>query len=278
MKRIKKLDKIPERFRAALHQASEGLLDSALFFSLSISSAGWVSFVSGQSYYEKLVFTSANVLALSGLFAFLGLFTREGRKKRGDYILVMMLLGILAESAIQYIVYLREPNERYDDYTCLNIQFQGQGYYPIVFEALFFILLGLSVIAGVVALIRTRYYRAGRSDGRTASTLSKADLEKRRGMIDVWVTRTRIFIQTIAIAVMWTELVYLWKIRTIMSQVAGDTWLEDEWGFGQVLALFVWLPPIIDILGWLGEFQVPLHVCPTNPQQCRRKTIRNGFY
>lgn len=265
MKSRKKSDKIPERFLAALGQASEGLLDSALFFSLAISSAGWVSFVSGQSYYEKLAFTSANVLALSALFAFLGLFTREGRRKRGDFILVLMLLGILTESAIQYIVYISEPNERYDDYACLNIQFQGHGYYPTVFEALFFLLLGLSVIASVVALIRARYYRTGRSDGRTASTLSEANLERRRGIIDVWVTRTRIFIQTIAIAVMWTELVYLWKIRTIMSQIAGDTWLEGEWGFGQILALFVWLPPIIDILGWLGEHDVPLRLCPTNP-------------
>jgi len=39
-----------------------------------------------------------------------------------------------------------------------------------------------------------------------------------------------------------------------MSEIAGDTWLEDEWGFGRVLALFVWLPPIIDIVGWLSEF------------------------
>ena len=74
------------------------------------------------------------------------MFTREGRKKRGDYILVAMLLAILTESAIQYIVYLRHPNERYKDYTCLDIRFQSQGYYPVVFLAFFFILLGLSLV------------------------------------------------------------------------------------------------------------------------------------
>ncbi|KAH8586234.1 hypothetical protein B0O99DRAFT_75141 [Bisporella sp. PMI_857] len=251
MKGIGREDKIPEKFRLALQKASDGLLDGALFFSLSISSAGWVSFQYGQSYYEKLVFTSANVLALSALFAFLGIFTREGRKKRGDYILVAVLLGILTESAIQYIVYLREPNQRYNDYACLHAQFQYQGYHPEVFEALFFLLLGLSVIAGIVALIRMKYYTRGQSKVQVVSEADTKAVEKKRERIDFWVTLTRIFIQTVAIVVVWVELVYLWKIRNIMAKIAGDTWLEDEWGFGQILALFVWVPPIIDMVGWL---------------------------
>jgi hypothetical protein len=152
MKGIGYADRIPPRFSRALEQASDELADGALFFSLSISTAGWVSFVSGTSYYEKLVFTSANVLALSALFAFLGMFTKEGRQKRGEYILAVMIACILTESAIQYIVYLREPNDKYDDYACLHIQFLDEGYHPTVFEALFFILLGLSVLAGIVGL------------------------------------------------------------------------------------------------------------------------------
>jgi hypothetical protein len=240
--------KIPQRFSRALDKASDGLLDGALFFSLSISSAGWVSFHSGRSYYEKLVFTSANVLALSALFAFLGMFTREGRKKRGDFILVAMLVGILVESAIQYIVYLKEPNQKYNDYVCLHSQFQDQGYHPAVFEALFFLLLGLSVLAGIVALIRMQhYYKRGHSEELSAAA-------KKSEKVEFWVTVTRVFIQTVAIIVMWVELVYLWKIRSIMSKIAGSTWSEGAWGFGQILALFIWLPPIIDIAGCLGEF------------------------
>lgn len=144
---------IPPRFSNALEKASDELADGALFFSLSISTAGWVSFQSGNSYYEKLVFTSANVLALSALFAFLGIFTKEGRQRRGEYILAVMIACILTESAVQYIVYLKEPNDKYDDYACLHNQFESEGYHPTVFEALFFILLGLSVLTGIVGLI-----------------------------------------------------------------------------------------------------------------------------
>ncbi|KAF8847024.1 hypothetical protein BDZ45DRAFT_755350 [Acephala macrosclerotiorum] len=255
-------NKIPSRITRALDKASDELADGALFFSLSISSAGWVSFVSDTSYYEKLVFTSANVLALSALFAFLGMFTESGRKnslgkKRGEWILAVVIAAILTESAIQYIVYLKEPNDIYDDYACLHLQFQDQGYHPIVFEALFFILLGLSVIAGIVGIFWLRH--RSKAEERATSTHSKTATVHPMGMgkdvrvqtIDTWVTVTRIFIQTVAIAVMWVELVYLWKIRTIMSKIAGSTWSEGNWGFGQILALFIWLPPIIDILAHL---------------------------
>ncbi|KAH6665111.1 hypothetical protein B0J14DRAFT_680850 [Halenospora varia] len=235
-------NKIKDKFQQALVKASEGLLDSALFFSLSISTAGWVSFVSGTSYYEKLVFTSANVLALSALFAFLGIFTEEGRKKRGVYILAVLIAAILTESAIQYIVYLAEPNEKYTDYPCLHLQFKEDGYHPTIFEALFFLLLGLSVLAGIVGIFWLLY--GGKDPISARRKTSNKTIYK-------WVTATRILIQIAAIAVMWVELVYLWKIRRIMSEIAGATWAEGSWGFGQILALFIWLPPIIDILGWL---------------------------
>jgi hypothetical protein len=272
------------KIHQALEKASEGLLDGALFFSLSISSAGWVSFHSGQSYYEKLVFTSANVLALSALFAFLGMFTAEGRKKRGEYILGTMLAGILVESGIQYIVYLKEPSEKYQDYACLHEQFLDQGYHPAVFEALFFLLLGLSVIAGIVAFFwvlknaplakkvqKTNADSKEKEDKQTgpetlststpAQTSSSTAAQQpptttkkipRYHKVEFWVTVTRILIQVVALVVMWVELVYLWRIRNIMSKIAGDTWVEGSWGFGQILALFIWLPPVIDIVGWLG--------------------------
>lgn len=256
-------DQIPPRFSTALEKASDELADGALFFSLSISTAGWVSFVSGTSYYEKLVFTSANVLALSALFAFLGMFTKEGRRKRGEFILAVMIAVILTESAIQYIVYLRESNDRYDDYACLHIQFQEDGYHPTIFEALFFLLLGLSVLAGIVGLIWLSRRPKDKDNDKTSSYRSEATIhvpgkgkDVKVQTIEAWVVGTRIFIQTVAIAVMWTELVYLWKIRGIMSRIAGSTWQEGAWGFGQILALFIWLPPIVDILGWLRKLHV----------------------
>jgi hypothetical protein len=212
------------------------------------------------------------------------MFTAEGRKKRGEYILGTMLAGILVESGIQYIVYLKEPSEKYQDYACLHEQFLDQGYHPAVFEALFFLLLGLSVIAGIVAFFwvlknaplakkvqKTNADSKEKEDKQTgpetlststpAQTSSSTAAQQpptttkkipRYHKVEFWVTVTRILIQVVALVVMWVELVYLWRIRNIMSKIAGDTWVEGSWGFGQILALFIWLPPVIDIVGWLG--------------------------
>ncbi|KAF4627480.1 hypothetical protein G7Y89_g10681 [Cudoniella acicularis] len=256
------------KIHEGLKKSSDGLLNGALFFSLSISSAGWVSFHSGRSYYEKLVFTSANILALSALFAlfaFIVMFAKERYLKKGDYIIEGTLLGvILLESTVQYIVYLREPTEKYQDYECLHAQFLDKGYRPTVFEALFFLLLGLSILAGIVALLLsltskgkeyTRTFAVG-SDRPTSD--SAAWLSKRYyWLIWYWIATlcadfTRVLIQVIALVVMWVELIYLWRIRHIMSNIAGNTWSEGAWGFGQILALFVWLPPVLDLVMWLA--------------------------
>lgn len=236
----------PERDPSRLSKAfrsSDDLLDGALFFSLSISSAGWVSFVSGRSYYEKLVFTSANVLALSSLFAFLAMFPRQGLEKRG-YILIIMIVGILVESGIQYIVYLTENNnEKYPDYGCLHRRFEIQGYHPAIFEALFFLLAGLSLIGGAIALWYILRHKK--------EIQIRKELHEELTLVERWAFAARIFTEVVAISIVWVECVYLFKIRYIMAQVAGATWSEGQWGFGQILALFIWFPPLLDILGTL---------------------------
>ncbi len=262
-------NKIPKHIQDALGRASEELTDAALFFSLSISTAGWVSFVSGTSYYEKLIFTSANVLALSALFVFLAMFTATQHRMRGGWSLAIIIIAILTESAIQYIVYLTEPNDKYRDYACLHLQFEDEGYHPTIFEALFFLLLGLSILAGIVAAVwfvhsfrathgsssQQGHHSAQHAPAKAASATaaSGTSASVRPKWVDGCVNWTRIFIQTVAIVVMWVELVYLWKIRRIMSEIAGATWSEGAWGFGQILALFIWVPPIIDILSWLSK-------------------------
>ncbi len=196
------------------------------------------------------MFTSANVLALSALFAFLGMYTKEGGEKRGQWIPSFVILAILVESAIQYIVYLSQSNTRYADYVCLHPKLRADSYNPTLFEALFFVLLGLSVIAAVVGVLWLIHKK------KQDAALQNPERHK----IDNVITYTRFLVQTVAITVMWVELVYLWKIRHIMSGIAGSTWSEGAWGFGQILALFIWFPPVIDILGNLCKFKAFIHV------------------
>jgi len=235
--------KNPSRFLKAFRRASDDLLDGALFFSLSISSAGWVSLHSGRSYYEKIVFTSANVLALSALFAFIAMFPGQYLKKRG-HVLFLLVGSILVESAIQFVAYLIKNSHDYPDYNCLHSHFNGR-YHPVVFESLFFLLVGLSFVLGAIAL----WYWLGHKDEVKQWRTSHEPLKG----LHLWGFRARVLVEVVAIMVVWAECIYLYKIRGIMAGVAGPTsWSENQWGFGQILALFVWAPPLLSIGTTLG--------------------------
>ncbi|KAN0095464.1 hypothetical protein V8E51_016175 [Hyaloscypha variabilis] len=232
------LQKNPNRLMKAFRRASDDLLDGALFFSLSISSAGWVSLHSGRSYYEKIVFTSANVLALSALFAFIAMFPGQYLKKRG-HVLFLIVGSILVESSIQFVAYLIKDSRDYPDYECLHGHFNGR-YHPVVFESLFFVLVGLSLLLGAVAL----WYWLGHKEEVKQWRSSQEPLKG----LHLWGFRARVLVEVVALMVVWAEFIYIWKIRVIMSEVAGTaSWSENQWGFGQILALFVWAPPLLSI-------------------------------
>jgi hypothetical protein len=239
---------IRRRFSQGLWVASEGLLDSALFFSFAISCAGWVSLHGERSYYEYLVFFSANILAVSALFVFLAMFIDEGLEKRGR-VLIFLLLAILLQGAVEFIVFRTKSTDKWPDYQCLQSQFQDEGYRPGVFEDLFFVLVVLSILAGFTKFLHDQWGKKYRHRG--------VEDPPEMAQVKLWVFGARIVVQTIANVVVLVELVYIWKIRHIMARIAGPSWQEGSWGFGQILALFFWLPSVLDILCTLGESRVP---------------------
>ena len=43
--------------------------------------------------------------------------------------------------------------------------------------------------------------------------------------------------------------------RHRLAKFAGSSYVEDEWGFGQILAVLTWVPTIVDFLVvWKGSF------------------------
>jgi hypothetical protein len=187
------------------------------------------------------------VLALSALFAFMAMFPGQYLKKRG-HVLFLLIGGILVESSIQYIAYMAEHSElKYSDYYCLhdNVHFKGR-YHPAIFQSLFFFLVGLCLVGSVAALWYYLYHKDEvRHWRKTQDPLSGLHL---------WTFRARLLVEVVAIVVVWTECIYLWKIRHMMAEVAGDSWSEGAWGFGQILALFIWAPPLLSICTTLRKF------------------------
>lgn len=61
------------------------------------------------------------------------------------------------------------------------------------------------------------------------------------------------------IAGMATGLAMMWRQRNHLHSVAGADFEDDDWGFGQIAALFIWAPIPVEILFVLdGEHPLPL--------------------
>ena len=45
-------------------------------------------------------------------------------------------------------------------------------------------------------------------------------------------------------------------LRTGLKTVAGAKYDDDDWGYGQVLAIFVWLPTLLDLIHWYWPLAV----------------------
>jgi len=52
------------------------------------------------------------------------------------------------------------------------------------------------------------------------------------------------FLVTSLLILTWLETINIILLRNAMHRIAGSAWTEASWGFGQVLAIFIWLPVI----------------------------------
>jgi hypothetical protein len=60
-----------------------------------------------------------------------------------------------------------------------------------------------------------------------------------------WVDPTTVFLGLIF---MWLAFGVLWMLRTQLGTVAGDTYQDNDWGFGQVAAVAAWLPTVVEMV------------------------------
>jgi hypothetical protein len=58
----------------------------------------------------------------------------------------------------------------------------------------------------------------------------------------------RVLITLASVVLMWVTLYFIVRIRSEVADLVGDEYAENEWGFGQILALMAWLPTIVDVM------------------------------
>lgn len=66
-------------------------------------------------------------------------------------------------------------------------------------------------------------------------------------------TYIHLFITFLCIFSLCFEVVYMFRLRDAMKEIGGNAWSEGKMGFGQVLALLIWMPVIIVFIFSLGN-------------------------
>jgi hypothetical protein len=49
----------------------------------------------------------------------------------------------------------------------------------------------------------------------------------------------------VAVPLTWLEVAYIIRLRNAMRSISGPSWIENELGFGQILALLLWMPVVV---------------------------------
>lgn len=66
-------------------------------------------------------------------------------------------------------------------------------------------------------------------------------------------THAHLFIAFLCIFSLCLEAVYMLRLRDAMKKIGGNAWSESQMGFGQVIALLLWMPVIMVFIFSLGN-------------------------
>jgi hypothetical protein len=66
-------------------------------------------------------------------------------------------------------------------------------------------------------------------------------------------THIDLFIASLCTFSLYFEVAYMLRLRDAMKKIGGTAWLEGQMGFGQVLALLLWMPVVVVFIFSLGN-------------------------
>jgi hypothetical protein len=94
-------------------------------------------------------------------------------------------------------------------------------------------------------------------DRESLRELRRRYLERIPGMMELFFEKMSYgawFLSFLSLPLMWFDIAFIWRVRHAMSTVAGASWIENEVGFGQILALLLWMPVIVGFTLTLGTW------------------------
>jgi hypothetical protein len=105
--------------------------------------------------------------------------------------------------------------------------------------ALFEIPLGMSVMV----LLRFRFKPSRRTTPTKIEIYNKLSRDAETLLSKI--SNSAWILAVISVPLLWLEAAYILRLRNAMRSIAGPNWIEDQLGFGQILALLLWMPVVV---------------------------------
>ncbi len=232
--------------------ASLGIFwDSAFVFSLSIGVATIASTYTNFSFYDREFMGPSTSLTASVLFATWPLYIPSCRHRIPRWIGLLLIIGMMMFSfrtASSFTAKQRNSLAAFDIYCLDLLDEQGNGplldVVHVLRPAVFYVIPSFAAVLVIGYLVREVVLRWRGPDSWLLRTLAGLRLQREASGFGYWVLAW-CFLLT---GFMWAALVYFSFRRALMSFVAGESIQENQWGFGQVLALATWLPTVVDFV------------------------------
>jgi hypothetical protein len=253
-----------------LNESRETFLDTTIGFSIPMSIATMIFTASAQTLYELAFATIVPIIAAAPAIPTLtGGFSYGVKRPAFSLVLatITALLGVAGAGAASIVGLV--DRRRYPDYHCDATFFGAKG-------ALFFMgIFPLFYLACVIPLLihlalffkshlganGSKAPESAQQDSRQPGTTQKLSPSPALEDSNQQATHQpgkKVFAFYIVISMMygWTGVAILIVLRVGIHKLAGNDYAENQWGFGQVAAVGLWLPVFVE---WVHVWKVSTH-------------------
>ena len=273
--RVINLDNIPSLspwFKAA--QSSRGALAGcAMGLSLSLSVAllfmEFTSLVDDiGSYYQLNIAMSATFITFNTLLIFVSMNYRLSDPLGIEFERLAIIAGCLTDclfilATFALVFTIQDKGFEFGDKPCfVNRLGTSVLSNPLFYNVTFFVPVLLARIV-LFATVLVKWIMSGAFFSRrlrpyisssSARTLGEiiTSLEESYPFWYSALTHAHLFIAFLCIFSLCLETVHMLRLRDAMRKIGGNAWSEGQMGFGQVLALLLWMPVIMVFIFSLG--------------------------
>jgi len=254
---------------ATIKKIMDTFLDAATFFALSITIASLAYTGMRITTYERDMLLSVSSLNLGGLYVVLSFSHRQLRRRRLRASLVSLV-------PLLNLIYYGVSHTSYPSWYRLckymGTELSGLSAIPTIICGMIEVVGVMTFLCNWLYVKRTKCRRNWSSleldlgnnpsvdvgifailDGartialtwrqrkRVKQTLPALPIQK-----DVWQERSTWVVATFGLALTWVSTAAISWSRRRSREVAGDDYVENTFGYGQILALLIWLPVLLE--------------------------------